>query len=85
MPSRIWSLFATWWYTDIGFTPSDWASERIVSEPIPPSSAISRAALQHPVPAERGPFRGSVRFLAVLGMVNTDDSTFVLCKVRVPY
>ena len=36
-------MFATWWYRDIGLTPSSRASERMVSDPIPPSSATATA------------------------------------------
>jgi D-arabinose 1-dehydrogenase-like Zn-dependent alcohol dehydrogenase len=45
MPSRMASLLATWWYSDIASTPSSWASLRMLSDrtldrPVPKDSEV---------------------------------------------
>jgi hypothetical protein len=42
-PSRMASLPATWWYSDMASTPSSWASLRMLSDPAPSRSASSTA------------------------------------------
>ena len=44
MPSRMASLPATWWYSDMASTPSSWASLRMLSDPTPSRSASATAA-----------------------------------------
>ena len=48
MPSRMSSLLATWWYSDIASTPSSWASRRIVSASMPSRSATATATRHRP-------------------------------------
>ena len=45
MPSRSWSLLATWLYSDMASTPTTSPSLRMLSDAIPCSSAKATAAL----------------------------------------
>ena len=59
MPSSRSSLLATWLYSDIASTPSASPSLRMLSDSMPLASARATAALQHPLPAQRGPERST--------------------------
>ena len=50
MPSRSWSLLATWLYSDMASTPRAWPSFRMLSDAIPLLVGEGDAGDEHPFP-----------------------------------